>query len=353
MNNTLKRILTASTLSLSASLVTADVSFIELPIEGRVGGGHGWMEVSDNGEVVFAKYKNPDQTYGLGELLGLKWSQSQGVSLISDSFYIGMNSAPQYVSIDNDGDTTVFGHEVYRNGELVLTTNVGADKHLTSLSPDGQNVGIRSYYDGPSAQNIDSQEITPLGSGLPNENYIVADYSNNSESVLLSPMAVNFHAPEPFYIKQPNNSYYEVPHQFGSIADLSGNGSTVIGRSFICDSGQQHCTLISNPGGTFEISDANYFPEGLNYDGSIAVLSFRDYANSGWQGYIWDEVNGLRNIVDILATNGIDISDWTQVRMYNISDNGHYIVGEGKNPSGIYKIFMIDATPQCKANGLI
>jgi hypothetical protein len=333
-------------------MATADISFTELAVDGRVGGGHGWMEVSDNGVVAFAKYTDPNQTYGLGPMQGLTWSKADGVKLIADNFATYYGAGPQYLSIDNDGDTVSYGNQVYRNGELVLTTNTGSDKYLTTLSPNGDIVGIKSYYDGPSSQNIDDQSVTPVGAGLPNDNYRVADYSNDSSSILLSSNVTNFPSPEPFFIRNADGSMYEIPHPFGSIADLSGDGSTVIGRSFHCEE-TYSCTLISTPAATFEIGDGTYFPEGVNRDGTLAVLSYRDYDNNDWAPYIWDSINGLRSLVDLLGLQGIDISGWEQVRLFDISDNGHFIVGAGRDPEGNNKVFLIDATPQCSPNGLI
>lgn len=218
MNNRIKHALTLTTLSLATTIAAADISFTELTVEGRTGGGHGWMEVSDTGVVAFAKYKDPDQTYGLGPLQGLTWSKANGVKLIADVFVISYGAGPQYLSIDNDGNTLTFGNEVYRDGQLVLTTNTGADKHRTALSPDGKYVGINSYYDGASSQSIDDQTITPVGEDLPSSNYSVADYSNDSSTILLSSKSTNFLSPDPFFIRRADGSLYEVPHPFGSIA---------------------------------------------------------------------------------------------------------------------------------------
>lgn len=335
-----------STLVLSTATL-AEVTFTELPVSDRVGGGNGWMKVSDNGVVVFAK-----NTGNGSEKQGFQWSKQSGVSAIGSGFTSMYYNTPNYVSISNDGGVTTFGSSVYVNGELLLTTNTGANDHLTALSPSGDKVAIKDSYVGPVALNLADQSEANLGDALPNTNYVVADFSNDGDSALLAHTSTNFYSPSPFYISNADGSLTEVDYSYGSIADLSGNGSTVIGRSLWCEE-LYSCTLISNAAGTFEIADGGNFPEALNYDGTVAVLSFRDYSNNNWKGMVWDSENGLRNIVDLLAAQNIDISAWDQVRMYDISDNGFYMVGAGVNPQGERRPFLIDATPQCSLNGLL
>lgn len=346
------KVISASVLSLAASLAAADVNFIELPIDGRVGSGPGWIDVSNNGKVVFAQYQDASQQFGLGPIQGMTWSQSEGTKVLANPMGFSVVNGPQFVSISGDGITTVYGNQVFKGAELVLTTNSGIDKSLNSLSRDGDFVGIFSQLDGGAAlQSIASGNITPVNQDLPSSTYRVQDFANDSGTMLLGSSNANFLNIEPFYIRN-NDELYEIPVQYGVIDDLSGDGTTVIGRSLICES-HPNCVIISNASTNIELGGGAYFPGGINNNGSIAVLSERDYENNDWSGYIWDQANGLRNIVNLLSNQGIDISDWSQVKLNNISDNGYFIVGEGLKPNGTRKNFLIDATPECSPNGLL
>jgi len=52
-------------------------------------------------------------------------------------------------------------------------------------------------------------------------------------------------------------------------------------------------------------------------------------------GVIWDEVHGMRNVVDVLVNDyGLDFTGWSNIAPDAISDDGLTFVGTGLNPSG-------------------
>jgi len=321
--------------------VLSDVGFTVLPVENtRSGGDNRWMQVSDNGVVTFMLTSNND---------GYTWSTANGLTNIHQG-----DSSSKFVEISNDGQVTTYGNSVYQNGQLVLETPV--DVNVRSLSPDGENIG--TYTAGanryPGVLNIESGELETFDDSALYD-YITADFSNDSKVKLLSSVSINFNNPSPFYLMNSTGGYEQIDHSYGSIADLSGDGKTVVGKSFFC-SDSSSCTVITNQIGSVEIG-VGFAPQGLSYDGSVAVGAQATYPNglyggTVWVGAIWDETNGIRDIADVLTANGIDFSGWENINLYDISDNGYYIIGEGYNPEGNRQPFLINSVPQCSVGGV-
>ena len=75
-----------------------------------------------------------------------------------------------------------------------------------------------------------------------------------------------------------------------------------------------------------------------------------DNPNSGTfsntDGFIWDHLNGLRKLTDLLGGN----SGWTYLKAYGINDSG-YIVGQGTNSSGQLHAFLMSPTTGPNTSG--
>src|SRR5205814_1854459 len=71
------------------------------------------------------------------------------------------------------------------------------------------------------------------------------------------------------------------------------------------------------------------FAYATDADGSVIV------GQIGFQrAYVWDDAHGLRDLQDLLAAQGADLTGWTLERAFGVSGDGRTIVGDGKNPSG-------------------
>ncbi len=76
----------------------------------------------------------------------------------------------------------------------------------------------------------------------------------------------------------------------------------------------------------------------VNGDGSVVVGRARN-AQGADRAFIWDAVNGMRDLGEVLAADyGLDLSGWTLKSASGVSDIGldgeFAIVGEGTNPAG-------------------
>ena len=67
-------------------------------------------------------------------------------------------------------------------------------------------------------------------------------------------------------------------------------------------------------------------------DGSVVVG--RGRSASGFEAFVWDATNGMRELDQILTSLGVDLTGWTLSEARSISADGLTIVGSGKNPSG-------------------
>jgi probable HAF family extracellular repeat protein len=127
---------------------------------------------------------------------------------------------------------------------------------------------------------------------------------------------------------------------FGSYANaVSADGSVIVGSSraasdythafrWTAGGGMQDLGLMPGYGSwaTPPLSVAT----GVSADGSV-VVGFASSPTSN-EAFIWDEVNGMRQLDEVLAGLGLDLGDWTLTMATDISADGLTIVGRGQHP---------------------
>ena len=86
------------------------------------------------------------------------------------------------------------------------------------------------------------------------------------------------------------------------------------------------------PGGV----DSSAF--GVSADGSVLVG--QGTSSSGVEAFVWDETNGMRALIQILADQSIDMTGWNLARANGISADGLTIVGYGTNPLGFNEAWI-------------
>ena len=130
---------------------------------------------------------------------------------------------------------------------------------------------------------------------------------------------------------------------FGSAAyDVSANGGVVVGASGT-DLGTEAFRWTSEggmvglgdlPGGEFG-SEA----QAVSADGSVVVgNSSTDTDN---EFFVWTQATGMQRLQGLLEADGTTgLSGWSKLHAGDISDNGHWVVGQGTNPSGITEAFL-------------
>ena len=70
-----------------------------------------------------------------------------------------------------------------------------------------------------------------------------------------------------------------------------------------------------------------------NLDGSVIVG--HGTTELGWEAFIRDEQNGMRNLESVLASEyGLTLGGWPLIEASAISDDRNVVVGYGTNPLG-------------------
>jgi probable HAF family extracellular repeat protein len=83
------------------------------------------------------------------------------------------------------------------------------------------------------------------------------------------------------------------------------------------------------PGGGLFFSS---YALGVAENGSIVVGTGE--TDLGSEAFVWDSLNGIRNLKDVLISQGDDLTGWRLDRANGISADGTVIVGSGFNPAG-------------------
>lgn len=90
---------------------------------------------------------------------------------------------------------------------------------------------------------------------------------------------------------------------------------------------------------------------GISADGATIVGMYN------WDGYhsqaaIWDATNGLRDFTAMLHSDyGLDVGNWTLEYCSGISDDGRVIVGDGIDPNGVWRTWLVTLDkPTCAAD---
>ena len=130
-------------------------------------------------------------------------------------------------------------------------------------------------------------------------------------------------------------------HSFSKAIDVSDDGDVIVGNyrrafqtfAFRWTEEDGLVSLGEIPGHATQNSTAY----AISADGSIIVGGNNDWVGpySGDQAFIWDEINGMRNLQDMLENDyNFDLDGWTLIDARGISDDGLTFTGTGINPDG-------------------
>lgn len=77
---------------------------------------------------------------------------------------------------------------------------------------------------------------------------------------------------------------------------------------------------------------------GASSDGSVVVGHGK--TGIGDEAFIWDAVNGMRRLQDVLEAGGFELTGWVLEEATGVSADGCTLVGNGENPSGINEAWV-------------
>jgi len=133
-----------------------------------------------------------------------------------------------------------------------------------------------------------------------------------------------------------------LPGSLGSSAyGVTEDGSIVVGR---CYSGRGEAFMWTASTGMVGLGFlpgwSNSWARDVSADGSVVVGCCM--TDIGWEAFIWDESNGMRNLKEVLENDfGLDLTGWTLNYANGISADGTVIVGRGDNPEGKREAWVV------------
>lgn len=79
----------------------------------------------------------------------------------------------------------------------------------------------------------------------------------------------------------------------------------------------------------------------VSADGSVIVGRDTNFGGPGSdEAFIWDPVHGMRNLQQVLTSDGLNLTGWSLQEGTGISPDGNTIVGDGVDPNGIINAWI-------------
>lgn len=246
---------------------------------------------------------------------------------------------------DNEG--TANG-AVWRNGKLSLLEHAapGGIARAKAISSDGRVVvgsASLSNFLTQAARWVD-ETIEPLGD-LPGGFDIGQALAVNADgSVIVGTADGNDRAfrwmngaIEALPLIDPEDIEYSVAN------DISADGRRIVGE-------QRHMNFLSDallwedgvPRSLPKLPGANKaFADAISDDGTLVFGESGFGFDSGIHAFMWDEVNGTQDLMQVLLSAGVDLKGWRQLYFVeDISADGHTILGYGYDAQGNYSPFL-------------
>lgn len=290
------------------------------------------LAVSNNGVVALISYPNL-----------YKWSATTGLTNLSELTGSSSDSQLSTASISTDGSVVAFtgNGSQWTDAHIFTSTQNRTISYYsygatTRLSSDGKMLGgaYTAWNDGfymPSIMEATGYLVHEWADPIVSNMMVIDLNSTGFVTLLASPPDENLGVT--YRWRDAANTIKDVP--LGMATDLSNDGKTVIGLNCtVSGIYYRSCSWNSSTGAIKALGNFDAYSTDLN---GRVVVGMR----APGVGIIWDAAKGARDIKAVLAAKGINISDWSEISLTDISDDGRYIVGTGKNPSGVTKPFLI------------
>ncbi|MFV1873851.1 MAG: hypothetical protein ACMZ64_11080 [Oleiphilus sp.] len=357
MKDTLfKSIIGLSALHASSMALAITVSFTEIPgIEPKLNGEKP-LAISNDGTVAMMNtdfellnwnaITGTEFIYATPEYNGTNaiWPtiSEDGNTILFSSFLQGTaneNGSPEHDYYYHDGAVTIYDYS--SSGQLV--------PNLYAMSGDGSVMGgYHTSWPGkwPSSLTPENQFTKHLNA--PEDTVIAAINMDGSKFVSHLHFNGISSAQATAYVWETDGTPIasDIPM---AVKGFSAAGDVVLGA--ISDQslfGPKYTVLWNaNTNQYTDINDMPY-PQAFSDDTSIVVgnSSKKPYTANNMM-LIWDNINGVRNLNDVLTSYGVSLSGWSDVIIQNISRDGTKMVGSGINPDGQSRAFIINITEEC------
>lgn len=283
---------------------------------------------SADGQVIVGQgVTAPDQN-GVAPNVAVRWS----VASVSSS---DGADAPAQPALPN---VTVMSLGFIPGGTSSSANDVSADGtvivgHGSDYNPDVKGSGIRQAFRWTAAQGMVGLGWLP--GGFLDSSTALAVSADGSVVVGGSSSANGSEAFRWTVAEGMKGLGILSGASFSRATGISGDGNTIIGhngfsnhnRAFRWTAAEGMIELGTLPG--HNVSEANF----VSFDGSVIVgRSTVDFNPS--RAFIWDKVNGMRDLKDVLLAGNPNLTGWTLHTAESISADGQTVAGYGINPNG-------------------
>jgi len=297
---------------------------------------------------------SPDGEFVVGRsdsLLPVIWSDSTGIQLLSnqEGFASGVASGGNAAC---GGDRISFGYEAFYWTPSGGVTPLGFLPGGTfsagiGISDNGQVV----VGTGNSAQGSDEGFVWNVGGGmvgvgdLPGGNSFYSQargVSGDGNVVVGASRSVDnfieaFRWTGGTMVGLGFLSGYETSAAYAASFD----GSVIVGYSEYPAS--KRATMWRD-GSVIDLGilPGNFTSQAVDVSGDGKIVVGYGTSSTGFKAFIWDEINGIRNLQQVLETEyGLDLSGWDLRYAQSISYDGNVIVGAGINPQSKGELFRV------------
>ena len=129
----------------------------------------------------------------------------------------------------------------------------------------------------------------------------------------------------------------DIPRDISSVEayDVSADGGTIVGYVRGNSGGREAFRWTAEGGmlGLGRLPDFSYSEAyGTSADGAVVVG--RNTRRGAGEAFLWTAGEGMQQISALLTSAGVNVSGWTLLEAWGVSDDGTVIVGYGRNPQG-------------------
>lgn len=248
--------------------------------------------LSGDGSTIAGFY-----TISSGNIQAIRWSASNGLQFLSSQYSTAND-------LSSDGSIVVGSYYPLLNGRL----------QAFRWTP---STGIQQLSPGP--MNLQSEALACSSDG----------------SVIVGRITGPGTSPSP-YIWTQSTGMVLLTDNPGTATAVSSHGDVVAGYLGNNLYNTQQTAFRWTPSTGFQTISPlpqtifSLYPTAMSADGSVVVGQVG--LNAQGDGWVWTADQGTRSIRDILQSAGIDMSQWQEINVFDVSADGRTIVADAYTP---------------------
>jgi hypothetical protein len=343
-------------LSATSAIATAGVEFNVLDsVELNINDGHLLRtEVANDGTIFsLAGALSANKTH--------TWNKNTGYMQIEGNY------APVFgSSLSNDGKYMVLRNFDSLSNEYFTPTGASSTSGISQMSGNGKLLMKWSHLSNDSNPHVrffegDQTGVITLPIIEPTQSQLISwapvhvapeGTSETGDRILVTQKLYTLNPnQQQAYFVSLNSEVTAIPHDFQIVHALSDDGKNVLGTIKDLTPGCSVSNVVYNEdNGLTEIGCTDEFTAyGFSGDGQ-KVIGYKGNFNAPTTSYVWDAVNGARDLKNVLMQNGVNVHDWTAFKATDISEDGLKITGYGTNANGQTFPFLMEVVTECTSD---